>query len=172
MKKVLIMVLVLSMLLSGCGTSRQVTTTSDYGDVQGKNTAVKGESLEYDGIKITLDSVENYVDTTEYPMDIPDEGKEYVVLRFTAENTGDEDVYLNMFNAESYCDDVAISSDDFLINLEGEAIWGDIAPGKLRKGYVAYEAEADWSKIEFIYSPDILNDKVKMIFTAQKSDIE
>ena len=137
------------------------------------NVARIGETLTVDWLQITLDSVTNYVDDSEFLSDKPDEGKEFVVLWFTAKNTSEEDEHINMFYEDSYCDDFSIKSESFLFHLTGETLWGDIAAGKASKGYVAYQVPTDWDTIEFQYQPNLFgNSASKMIFKATKSDIE
>lgn len=131
-----------------------------------------GGSLENGTIKMTFNSVEAYVDNDEYPMDTPAEGKMFVILKFTAENIGDEDDYINMFDETSYCDDAAIDPVSILFNYDGETIWGDVAVGKTRSGYIAYEVDQDWQKLEFIWQWDTWDDDATMTFTAYRSDLQ
>ncbi len=140
-------------------------------DSKGEVIAKVGETLDYNGLKITFDSVEKYEDKTEFPIDKTKEGNIFVLLRFTVSNETSEDQYVNMFYEESYCDDAAIDPTAMLIHAEGETLWGDVAVGKKRSGYVAYEVPADWKTLEFYYSPEVFKD-TKMMFKAEASDMK
>ena len=74
-----------------------------------------------------------------------------MVLNFTVLNETGKDDHINMFYQEAYCDDIAIDSEALLFNHSGETIWGDVANGKKRVGYVAYELPEGWQKFEFNY---------------------
>ena len=137
-----------------------------------KKACTVGESLDNGTIKMTFNSVEAYVDTDEFQMDTPAEGKMFVILKFTAENVGKEDDYINMFDESSYCDDEAIDPVSLLFNYEGETIWGEVAVGKKRSGYIAYEVDQDWQKIEFIWQWGTWDDEATMTFTAYRSDLQ
>ena len=136
-----------------------------------KKSAGMGETLEYKGLYITLDSVEYYADESEFPLDEADPGKQFVVLRFTASNESGQDDHINMFFEESYCDDVAIEPEIMMVNLEGENFWGDVANGRKRKGYVAYQLPDGWETLEFRYDHSLLGGG-EMIWEVSPSDIK
>ncbi len=168
MKKIILLLLSV-MLLCSCGVDK-----TESGEVLPKKTTSGrvGDTLEYGNIKLTLESVEKYVDNSEFKLDVAEEGKEFILLRFVAENTGDEDDHINMFYEEAYCDDVAIDSEALLFSADGDALWGDVAAGKMRKGYVAYELDENWSKLEFAYQHDMFSDDSKLTFEVLKEDIK
>ena len=72
-------------------------------------------------------------------------------VSYTHLNETGKDDHINMFYQEAYCDDIAIDSEALLFNHSGETIWGDVANGKKRVGYVAYELPEGWQKFEFNY---------------------
>lgn len=162
MKKTLLAIILILAMILCCGC--------DGSEEQPKNCTVGG-SLQNDDFKITFQGIEEYVDTDEFAMDIPAKGKTFIVLKFTVEGIGDEDAYVNMFNEDSYCDDVAIDT-KMLFDYEGDEIWGDVAVGKTRNGYVAYEVDKNWEKIEFIYQWDTWDDDATMTFTAYNKDLK
>lgn len=59
-----------------------------------------------------------------------------------------------------------------LFNDKGETIWGDVAVGKKRSGYIAYEVDQDWQKIEFIWQWNAWDKDATMTFTAYRSDLQ
>ncbi len=130
-----------------------------------------GDTLKCGDIEFTLDSVENYVDTSDFEIDVPDEGKEFVVLNLTAKNTGDEDDYVNTLYTEGYCDDVA-AEEAFVVMYDGEMLSGDLPAGKSRKGYVAYELDKGWNKFEFIYDNPYDEVEESITFEITSSDVK
>jgi len=51
-------------------------------------------------------------------------------------------------------------------------MWGDVAAGKARKGYVAFQIPNNWNEIEFQYKPIFSGQESKLIFIAKKDDIK
>ena len=71
-----------------------------------------------------------------------------------------------MYYEDSYCDDVSVDPEFLLYNYEGNTIWGDVAAGRAREGYIAYELPIGWEKIEFTYTFSLLSasgDKVVLV---------
>lgn len=131
-----------------------------------------GETLDYNGLQMTLDSVKKYEDNSEYFTDDPGEGKMFVLLWITVSNTTDEDDYVNMFYEDSYCDDIGIDPAAMLVNVDGKELWGDVAAGKKAKGYVAYALDENWQTLEFYYKPEIFGDESsKMMFKVTRADM-
>lgn len=181
MKKLIALLLMLVMAFSISACSESSGTVVKESDKDGQNNTTEttteaedtfaklGETLNYEGLKIKLDEVYEYVDNEEYQLDKPSEGKKFIVLMFTVTNETSKDEYINMFYEDSYCDDVAIDPVSLLFNIKADTIWGDVAVGKQRIGYVAYEVPENWKTIEFIYSPNL--SKTKMTFKAYSSDL-
>lgn len=166
MKKKLSLIMVAVMLtfcLFGCGF-----LGSEDSAEQGEKVCKVGETIKYGDLEFTFKSVDIYVDNSDWAMDKADDGKEFVILSFEAKNNGESDDYINSLNEDSYCDDSAIDPVSLLFNYDGDTIWGDIAAGRMRKGYVAYEAPIGWEKIELIYQ-EFLGDKIT--FVAYSSDV-
>lgn len=136
------------------------------------NVAKVGETLERGGIQFTFDSVARYIDDSDFLADKPDDGNEFVVLWFTVKNTTDEDYHVNMFYEDSYYNDLSVESESMLINLKGDSLWGDVAAGKGKVGYVAYQLPIDWKTIEFQYKPMFAGQESKLIFKATPEDIK
>lgn len=169
MKKLVAVLLLLAMVLTGCGGTSGTVEEAQPTEVP--MTAGVGGTVAYENLKITLDKAEYYEDSSDFPLDTPAEGKKYVLLWLTAENIGTEDDFVNMFNEESYCDDTAIDPEALMFSVEGETLWGDVASGKKRAGYVAYQVAEDWQNLEFIYQPDMFSDDSKMTFVVNSEDV-
>lgn len=150
-------------------SSTDATNIRSDEQLQG-NVAGIGETLDYNGLKFTLDSAIQYEDTNDFPLDKADEGNIFIVMNFTVSNDTNADGYINMFNEDSYCDDVAIKPESMMAHVKGETLWGDVAQGKKRKGYIAYQVPTEWQTLEFHYSPDI-GGSAKMMFKITPKDI-
>ena len=82
----------------------------------------------------------------------PDEGKQFVVFFIEAKNVSSEDDYFNTMYFRFYVDGYLNGQTLFLSDVEGyDSISGDVAAGKMIKGYVATQALVDWKSIELIY---------------------
>ncbi len=138
--------------------------------------AKPGESVQNSNLKISLTSAKLYdsidVGEEDYSIEItPDDGKKYLILFFEAENISDEDQYINIFYYDSYLDDTAVDSETLLTDVEGYSMFtGDIASGKKLKGYVAYQVDPDWEKLEFTYTDGISSDSDKYNFIVTPAD--
>ena len=132
-----------------------------------------GETLDFNGLQLTFDSIERYVDTTNgFVLDKAAEGKEFVILWFTVSNNTESSQYLNMFYEDSYCDDYSVDPQILLYNYKGDTLLGsNVSPGKKAKGYICYQLDTTWQKLEFYYSPDIWKSSSKMMFEATPADI-
>lgn len=194
-----VFLLVLLLVLAGCAEGTTVPSKVDTDQPQGSTssnqtdsvgledvteeevqeeqveevTARVGETLDYGGLQLTLESVEKYVDTSEFFMDTPPEGHEFILLWFVANNTTSEDYYVNMFYEDSYLDGFSVDPEVMLINVQGETLWGDVAAGKKRRGYVGYAVPTgSWEELEFQYKPDLFGGQAsKMRFIISSSDI-
>ncbi len=121
------------------------------------DTGTIGDTLRNDEFEITLENalIYDYI-PGEYINDEPDQGNEYLVLFFDVTNISDESEYFNSYYVDGYADGYQVSVESFLYNdPEGyESITGSIAPGKSKKGYVAFQVDADFQTFEFIYGDD------------------
>lgn len=161
MKKIIISVLLVLTMLTAI-----FTFTGCFGSSGVEQTAAYGEAIDIeDGLTLTLVDVEEWYGSSSDKLET---GNVYVFLHFYAKNNGTEDGYLNSLDETSYCDDIAINPDSLIWDHDGEEIWGNVAPGKSRTGYIAYEVPSSWEKIEFIYEP-FLGDKTT--FIAEKGDV-
>lgn len=152
------------------------TNSSDNNTNQGNNTesvaaCLVGETVTVNNIQFTFMGIEKYVDTSDWEMDTPASGCEFVILKIKAKNVGSESAYLNMYYEDSYCDDVATDPELLLYNYNGDTIWGDIAAGKSREGYVAYELPVGWDKIEFTYNLSLTSSN-SVTFVGYSTDIK
>ncbi len=159
-KTFLAIILVLAFLLCSCS-----------GGSDTKRDCSVGESIIIDDLTISLTNVKEYVDDADFAPDTPDEGYMYVILSFEIKNTGEEDDFFNSLYEDSYCDNKAIDT-TLLWNYDGDEAWGEVAVGRERSGYVAYELPVDWETLEMIYSPNIWDEDEKYTFIINRSDMQ
>ena len=126
-----------------------------------------GQTLSAGDLEFTFVGVEKYVDKSDWALDNAADGKEFIVFKIKVKNVGDEDGYINMFYEDSYCDESAIDPVSLLFNYDGDTIWGDVAVGRTREGYVAYEAPIGWEKIEFVYEELFGGNKITLVAYAK-----
>ena len=144
------------------------TTTDTNTNTNTQTSGIKvGETGYLGSLKFTFERVEEYIDTEDWALDIPAAGKTFILLHFTVKNEGSTNDYINSFYEDSYCDDFAIDPVSILFDYDGDTIWGDVASGRMRTGYIAYEVDTDWEKIEFVYET-FSND---ITFVAYRSDL-
>ena len=96
--------------------------------------------------------------------------KKYLVLFFDVENVSDEDQYVNMFYWDAYADDYEIDQETLIVKPDDyDMLSGDLAVGKKMKGYICYQVDKDWEKLEATYTDGILdsNDKYEFIVTPK-----
>lgn len=82
----------------------------------------------------------------------PNEGKEFVIFYIEAKNVSSEDNYFNSMYFRFYIDGYLNGQTLLLSDVDGyNSIGGDVAAGKMIKGYIATQAPIDWKSIELIY---------------------
>lgn len=122
------------------------------------------DAKQYDEIK---DPENEFLDAT------PSEGKKYLVLFFEVENISSEKQNVNLFYYKAYLDDYDIDQETILAHPEGyEMLSGDLAPGKKLKGYVCYEVDPDWKKLEFTYTDGILDSDTTYDFVVTSDEVK
>lgn len=116
-----------------------------------------GMTVESDDWKISLLDAKQYkeIAMSSLYINTPDEGKEYLVLFFEAENISGKDDYFNYLYFESYVDDYNTNIEILMGEVDGySTMTGDVAAGKKIKGYIAWEVSTDWQELEVTYNND------------------
>ena len=119
-----------------------------------------GDTVEYKGVKYTLDGIRQHMGGgyTE-----PDEGKIFVACDFTVVNNSDKDVVVSgWLESNSYVDGYAVNNNYSAIEDDNE-LDGTVAPGKKLKGSMGYELDNDWEELEIHFDLEFWQDK-KMVF--------
>lgn len=88
-----------------------------------------------------------------------DDGQEFVIVSFEIENiTSETQTFSSMFYLDSYFDDVKAKQTIVYLDNEQSLISVSVEPGKKVKGYLAYQTDVAWKKLELIYNDDIFDE--------------
>lgn len=123
-----------------------------------------GETAEMNGVQITMI---NYEESEGSEYNEPTDGNVFVLVEFEIANNSNKELAISsMVSFEAYADDYALNpSLTALLEKEGEGqLDGTIAAGKKMKGFVGYEAPADWKEIEIHFTDNVWsNDNFKFL---------
>lgn len=120
-----------------------------------------GETLDTGKMKVTFQSVEDYVSDNMFIE--PEEGNKYIRAYFVMENTGSSDTLVSSYDFDCYADDSAadipLLSDKMLSS-------ATLSPGRKAEGYVYFEVPQNAQKIEIEYETSYWTQK-KAIFVVK-----
>ena len=171
MKKVIALFLTVIILatfaLFAVGSSDDSTTTvSDGNDTTTTITAEEenltinvGEVLTAGNLKITYVSSGEYKNYSQYFP--PKDGYKFIYIDLKAENTGETDALISVFEFNCYADDVAMEA-----HYEDDDISATLSKGRSTTGKVYFEVPIDAEKIEIEYETDFWSDK-KAVFVVK-----
>lgn len=151
MKKILVVMLAVAMVFAfaACG--------SDEPEEEVKTEFAIGEVADVDGVKYTVTEV-TYSQGDEW--DSPAEGKEYVIVNVSIENTSEEDASYNTFdwtmvNAQGQEDETSFSIIDTDTNLGS----GTLKPGGTKSGTMVFEEPKDDGALKLLYYANVMFDE-------------
>ena len=110
-----------------------------------------GDVLTTDEFNITLHDALIYssIGTDENNLDIPDEGKEYLVFFFEVENVSNDNEYISDYDFTGYADGYEVEIAYLYNDIEGiKELDANLPPNKRTKGYVAFEVDTTWQEFE------------------------
>lgn len=86
------------------------------------------------------------------------DGKEFVIVSFELENlTTETQTFSSMVYLDSYFDDVKTKQMIIYYTDEQSLLSVSVEPGKKVKGYLSYEVDVNWKKLELVYNDDIFD---------------
>lgn len=138
--------------------TEEVANESEYSESSeskddGKNIS-EGESFENNGLKVTINDVDadftDYED--EYGLYKLDEGKKYIKISFTYENSGDSDKYVSIYDYDCYADGTLCEQS---YNFGGDFINANISPSRNVSFDTYYVVPKDAESIELEYTANI-----------------
>lgn len=108
-----------------------------------------GDTLEIDGIKITLNSAIKY---ESIGSNTPKEENEYLVFFFNVENSSSGDKYITYLNFSGLVDSEMIIPKYFFNEIDGISnLNKELEYGETTTGYVAFEINKDWDSFDLNY---------------------
>lgn len=131
-----------------------------------KDTFTVGETAQMQDIQVTLSNYEESEGSNFYK---PSEGKVFVLAEFEIANNSDKDLAISsLLSFKAYADDYSLNySVAAMIDKSDSTLDGSIAAGKKMKGWIGYEVNADWEKVEIEFSPEVWKSK-KFKFLIEK----
>lgn len=170
---IVILILIISIILLMGACTKEVAdsidesikeTENSYKDKNGKTTFTKGEIFENKYLKLTMIEVnENFKDYDEWTS--VKDGYKIIMVKFEAENIGEEDRFVSYLDFNCYADDVAME-ENYLVFDNYEHLSATISKGKKTQGYIFYEVPTDSQSIVFEYEPSWFDD-VKIEFKTK-----
>ena len=123
-----------------------------------KDTFTVGETAEMQDIQVTLSNYEESEGSNFYK---PSEGKVFVLAEFEIANNSDKDLAISsLLSFKAYADDYSLNySVAAMIDKSDSTLDGSVAAGKKMKGWIGYEVNADWGKVEIEFSPEVWKSK-------------
>lgn len=118
--------------------------------------------------KMTFLNCKSYKEIDKYT--IAADGKEFVIASFELENISTEKQTFSFLFLSTYFDDYKTPLRVLGQQIDGATLLAatEIEPGKKIKGYLAYEVEPNWSKIDIIYNDAITDDTNEIKFNITK----
>ncbi len=131
-----------------------------------KDTFTVGETAQMQDIQVTLSNYEESEGSNFYK---PSEGKVFVLAEFEIANNSDKDLAISsLLSFKAYADDYSLNySVAAMIDKSDSTLDGSVAAGKKMKGWIGYEVNADWEKVEIEFSPEVWKSK-KFKFLIEK----
>lgn len=131
-----------------------------------KDTFTVGETAKMQDIQVTLSNYEESEGSNFYK---PSEGKVFVLAEFEIANNSDKDLAISsLLSFKAYADDYSLNySVAAMIDKSDSTLDGSVAAGKKMKGWIGYEVNADWGKVEIEFSPEVWKSK-KFKFLIEK----
>ena len=135
-------------------------------DATTEDTFTVGETAEMQNVQVTLSNYEESEGSGFYK---PSEGKVFVLAEFEIANNSDKDLAISsLLSFKGYADDYSLNySVAAMIDKADSTLDGSVAAGKKMKGWIGYEVDADWGKVEIEFSPEVWKSK-KFKFLIEK----
>lgn len=145
-------------------TQEQVSdATQEITETSSEEKISKGQSFDNNGLKVTIDDVNN--DYTDYDKDwySPEEGKKYIEVSFTFENTGDGDKYVSIYDFDCYADNTLCEQ---TYSFGGDFMNTNLSSGRNVSFSTYYVVPTDANNIELEYTSNIWTDE-KVVIKVQ-----
>lgn len=123
-----------------------------------------GDILQDGNMKIVYIASGEYIEENEFQQ--PDDGYQYIFLKFAFENTSDDtDGSISMYDFECYADGYAA---DMYYGGE-EDLSAVLSAGRITTGYIYFSVPVDAAEIEIEYTTDYFtSDKITFVYEGEK----
>jgi len=143
-------------------TSDATNSSDSTNKSDSKDNVVKvGGSFEDKGLKFTVnDAVLDYQVEDQYGIYDLDDGKVYLMVDFTFENTGDNDKYVSIYDFKCYADNTTCEQ-QYITAETGDFINTNLSAGRNVSFKTLYSVPADASTVELEYEANVwTNEKI------------
>ena len=152
MKKILSILLLFALVLTLASCSVSDNPASGNDGTYGLN-----EPAEFKDLKFTATEIAQSTGNTIFS---PEEGKVFIGINFTIENTSSEEQALSsILLFDAYCDDVKLEYSISAASAFGGTLDGTLSAGKKMVGYYAVEVPTNWNTIELDVKANLLSSK-------------
>lgn len=134
-------------------TTEANTTEASTTETEEKTEFEMGEPATYNDVTVSFDQV---LETEGSELNVPSDGKTFVLVYFLFENNSDEEITISSIaNFDAYFDgySTSMSLTALLEDTSTNQLDGTIAPGKKLEGVIGYEAPIDYKELEIHFSP-------------------
>lgn len=147
---------------SNTGTNSSVAVSGNQNSVTNEPEFYTiGDSYEANGLIITVDNCEEYVNDNKYYQ--PKDGNIYIKVHITIENnsTSDKSVGTGLF--ECYADNAIIDREWLVGDDDDLTIYDSISPGRTVSGSLYYEVPKG-SSVELEFTPSYLSNSKRVVY--------
>lgn len=144
-------------------SSQQSEQSSEKSSNEENNVYKAGDTLDADGLKITMQKAENYTSNNEFMQ--PNNGNKFIRAYFVIENQSNTDKTVGASDFNCYADGTSCEN-KFFSEKEELTVIDTISKGRNAKGYVYYEVPANAKDIEIEYETSWWTSK-KAIFKVE-----
>ncbi len=173
MKKIFLLLLSVVLCLSFCGCvfleddkpTKEATASVSSSKAAPKNEIFGlNETAVFDSLKVTANEIKK---SNGKQFLEPEQGKVFVGVKFTVENTSDEDqVVSSILLFDAYVDSVKCNYSISAMSAFDGTLDGTITPGKKLIGYYAVEVPTNWKELELqVKSSWLSNSKASFVFS-------
>lgn len=149
-----ILIPLIFIILIGVFAYNVVNSFDNYDEETITQNGTIGDVLTTDEFNITLHDALIYssIGTDENRLDIPEEGKEYLVFFFEVKNISDDNEYISAFDFTGYVNGIEVEKTYLYNDIDGiEELTANLPPNKKTKGFVAFEVDTIWQEFEIHY---------------------
>lgn len=137
-------------------TNAETPKQEDAKSAEKDETFTVGDTVDDNGLLVTLVSCDEYVSENEYIT--PEEGKKYIRLNFEIQNNSEDTANISsIVSFSAYADDYAI--DQAYVDSSDKSLDGEVAVGKKMNGSIFYEVPVETATLQVDYISNFWTDR-------------